>query len=56
MHRQGLLLDLSEIARQGANILLAHGLEVKVDVCIEALTDQRNEDGHALVVRNGRKP
>ena len=33
--------------------MLAHALEAEVDAYIEAAKDQRDEDGHALVVRNG---
>ncbi|MGF1471641.1 MAG: IS256 family transposase [Rubrobacteraceae bacterium] len=53
-HRQGHLLDLDEIARQGARRMLAEALEAEVDAYIEAARDQRDENGHALVVRNGR--
>ncbi len=52
--REGLLLDLDEIARQGARRMLAEALEAEVQDYIEAATDQRDENGHALVVRNGR--
>jgi putative transposase len=47
------LLDLDEIARQGARRMLAQALEAEVDAYIEAARDQRDERGHALVVRNG---
>ncbi len=54
-HReQNLLLDLDEIARQGARRMLAQALEAEVDAYLEAAKDQRDENGHALVVRNGR--
>ena len=46
-------LTLDEIARAGARRILAHALEAEVDAYIEAAKDQRDEDGHALVVRNG---
>jgi putative transposase len=51
--REELTLDLDEIARQGARRMLAHALEAEVDAYIEAAKDQRDENGHALVVRNG---
>ena len=51
--REELSLDLDEIARAGARRMLAHALEAEVDAYIEAAKDQRDEDGHALVVRNG---
>ena len=51
--REELTLDLDEIARAGARRMLAHALEAEVDVYIEAAKDQRDENGHALVVRNG---
>jgi putative transposase len=53
-HRQEHLLDLDEIARQGARRMLAQALEAEVDAYIEAARDQRDENGHAQVVRNGR--
>ncbi len=52
--REELALDLDEIARQGARRMLAQALEAEVDAYIEAAHGQRDEYGHALVVRNGR--
>lgn len=51
--RERTLLDLDEIARAGARRMLAEALEAEVDAYIEAARDQRDEHGHALVVRNG---
>lgn len=51
--REDLTLDLDEIARAGARRMLAHALEAEVDAYVEAAKDQRDENGHALVVRNG---
>jgi putative transposase len=51
--REELTLDLDEIARAGARRMLAHALEAEVDAYIEAAKDQRDKNGHALVVRNG---
>jgi putative transposase len=48
-----LLLDLDEIARQGARRMLAEALEAEVRDYIEAARGQRDEQGRALVVRNG---
>src|SRR5918995_5189077 len=52
--RQPHMLDLDEIARQGARRMLAEALEAEVEAYIEAATGERDENGHALVVRNGR--
>ena len=50
---EGLLLDLDEIARAGARRMLAEALEAEVADYIEAAREQRDEQGYALVVRNG---
>ena len=50
---EGLLLDLDEIARAGARKMLAEALEAEVRDYIEAAREQRDEQGRALVVRNG---
>ena len=52
--REELMLDLDEIARQGARKMLAQALEAEVEAYLDAAKDQRDEHGHALVVRNGR--
>ncbi len=51
--RQQPLLDLDEIARRGARRMLAEALEAEVQTYIEAAREERDERGHALVVRNG---
>jgi putative transposase len=51
--RERHLLDLDEIARQGARRMLAEALEAEVQAYIEAARDHRDEQGRALVVRNG---
>jgi putative transposase len=51
--RERHLLDLDEIARQGARRMLAEALQAEVEAYIEAATDHRDEEGRALVVRNG---
>jgi putative transposase len=50
--RERHLLDLDEIARQGARRMLAEALQAEVEAYIEAATDHRDEEGRALVVRN----
>ena len=47
------MLDLDEIARQGARKMLAEALEAEVEVYLEAARGERDERGRALVVRNG---
>jgi putative transposase len=51
--RERHLLDLDEIARQGARRMLAQALEAEVHEYLEAARGQSDEHGHALVVRNG---
>ncbi len=51
--REELALDLDEIARRGARRMLAEALEAEVADYIEAARGQQDEQGHALVVRNG---
>jgi putative transposase len=51
--REELMLDLDEIARQGARRMLAEALEAEVEAYLEALRGERDDEGHALVVRNG---
>jgi transposase-like protein len=51
--REEHLLDLDEIAREGARRMLAEALEAEVRDYLEAARDERDEDGRALVVRNG---
>jgi putative transposase len=47
----GSLLD--EIAREGARRMLAAALRAEADSYIAQFLDERDEDGHRLVVRNG---
>lgn len=51
--REELLLDLDEIARAGARRMLAEALEAEVQEYIEGARGERDDDGYALVVRNG---
>ncbi len=45
---------LDEIARRGAQRMIEAALEVEVEEYVTRLREQRDENGHALVVRNGR--
>ena len=44
---------IDQIVRDGARRMLAEALKAEVDAYIAAFTDQRDEHGHRLVVRNG---
>lgn len=44
---------LDEIARRGAQRMIEAALAVEVEQYVSRLRDQRDEHGHALVVRNG---
>ena len=44
---------LDEICREGARTMLAAALEAEVDAYLAELSGERDEDGHALVTRNG---
>ena len=48
------LLLLDEIAREGAPRMLMAALKAESDAYVERHRGERDEDGHALVVRNGR--
>ena len=50
------LLLLDEIAREGARRMLIEALMAEVDDYVERHCGERDEQGHALVVRNGRAP
>jgi transposase-like protein len=45
---------LDEIAREGARRMLVAALETEVAAYLEAHRDERDADGHAVVVRNGK--
>jgi putative transposase len=45
---------LDEIAREGARRMLLAALEIEVAAYLEAHREERDEDGHAQVVRNGK--
>ena len=50
------LLLLDEIAREGARRMLMAALRAESDAYVERHRGERDEQGHALVVRNGRAP
>ena len=45
---------LDEIAREGARRMLLAALETEVAAYLEAHREERDDEGHALVVRNGK--
>jgi transposase-like protein len=45
---------LDELAREGARRMIEEALELEVDEYIQKLRHRRDENGHALVVRNGK--
>ena len=47
---------LTEILREGAQTLLVQAIEEEVADWIERHADLKDENGHRLVVRNGRLP
>jgi hypothetical protein len=51
--RPGLELDLDALVREGARRMLVTALKAEVDAYVAAHTEERDGEGHALVVRNG---
>jgi putative transposase len=49
-----LTAGLDEICREGARRMLIAAMQAEADAYVESLTDQLDEKGHRLVVRNGR--
>jgi len=47
-------LALDELAREGARRMIAAALRAEADEYVERFGDEVDEDGHRLVVRNGR--
>jgi len=47
-------LSLDELVRAGAQRMLKAALEAEVEAYIQQHTHMRDENGHALVVRNGK--
>ena len=52
--KEGPRATLDELAREGARRMIAAALEVEVDEYVRRFADERDADGHAKVVRNGR--
>ena len=52
--RAELTVDLDEICREGARRMLAAALEAELDAYLAGFADERDGDGHRLVVRNGQ--
>jgi len=47
-------ITLDELAREGARRMIAAALRAEADEYVERFSDELDEDGHRLVVRNGR--
>jgi putative transposase len=47
-------VTLDELAREGARRMIAAALRAEADEYVERFSDELDEDGHRLVVRNGR--
>jgi putative transposase len=47
-------IALDELAREGARRMITAALRAEVDEYVERFADEVDEDGHRLVVRNGR--
>ncbi len=47
-------IALDELAREGARRMIAAALRAEADEYVERFSDERDEDGHRVVVRNGR--
>jgi transposase-like protein len=52
--RDEIHLSLGELARRGAQRMLAAALQAEVDEYIDRHSSERDDSNHALVVRNGR--
>src|ERR687885_2847224 len=53
LEQDALKLDLDALVREGARRMLLAALKAEVDEYLAQHADQRDEAGHALVVRNG---
>jgi transposase-like protein len=51
---EGVGVALDELAREGARRMIAAALEAEVDDYVASFVGEVDEDGHRLVVRNGR--
>jgi putative transposase len=52
--KEGSRSTLDELAREGARRMIAAALEVEVDEYVRRFAEERDGEGHAKVVRNGR--
>lgn len=52
--RDEIHVSLDELVQRGAQRMLAAALQAEVDEYVQRHGDKRDENGHALVVRNGR--
>jgi transposase-like protein len=52
--KEGMRATLDELAREGARRMIAAALEVEVDAYVGRFAEERDDAGHAKVVRNGR--
>jgi transposase-like protein len=52
-NEEGLAISLDELAREGARRMIAAALDVEVEDYVGRRAGERDEHGHALVVRNG---
>ena len=49
-----IVLTLDELAREGARRMIGAALRAEADEYVARFADELDEDGHRLVVRNGR--
>ena len=52
--RAEMTAGLDEICREGARRMLIAAMQAEADAYVESLSDQVDENGYRLVVRNGR--
>ncbi|OFZ53043.1 MAG: hypothetical protein A2428_11425 [Bdellovibrionales bacterium RIFOXYC1_FULL_54_43] len=52
--RQGFVLTLDEIAREGARKMLVEAIRAEADECIQRHKEVRDDNGRALIVGNGQ--
>ncbi len=51
---EGARVTLDDLAREGARRMIGAALEAEVDAYVASFADELDEEGHRLVVRNGR--
>jgi putative transposase len=51
---EGIAVTLGDLAREGARRMIAAALRAEADEYVTRFADELDEDGHRLVVRNGR--